>query len=392
MNKSVKFKDVFEDLITGEWGNECSDNKNGVFIIRTTNFTNEGIINFENVIKRNISQNKIKEKRLKEGDIIIEKSGGTDKTPVGRVVYCDKEIESNIYLCNNFTQVLRVNRTVANPKYIFYYMFYLHMKGITKLLQSKTTGIRNLQMNSYLNMKCVSPSLNEQKKIVYILNKVTSLVQLKKEQIKKYDIIKQSLFIEMFGDPIKNPMNWNKEKLENKCQIITGNTPSRKIDNYYGNYIEWIKSDNIDINQSIITKAVEYLSEKGLKVGRCVDNNSILMTCIAGSIKCIGNVAITNRKVAFNQQINAIVPNNQNVWFMYIQFKICQQYIQGSINMSLKGILSKSRLSELLFIFPPMKLQNQFAERVQQIDKSKYASDYVKLIFIQNKILNIFFS
>lgn len=216
-------------------------------------------------------------------------------------------------------------------------------------------------------------NINEQNKIINILDKLTSLIELKKNQLEKLDLFVKSLFIEMFGDPIKNPMNWNKEKLENKCQIITGNTPSRKIDNYYGNYIEWIKSDNIDINQSIITKAVEYLSEKGLKVGRCVDNNSILMTCIAGSIKCIGNVAITNRKVAFNQQINAIVPNNQNVWFMYIQFKICQQYIQGSINMSLKGILSKSRLSELLFIFPPMKLQNQFAERVQQIDKSKLA-------------------
>ncbi len=253
-------------------------------------------------------------------------------------------------------------------KYLYYYLKFYNFKNVISGSAQPQITIENLRK---LYVKITD--ITKQQKIVDSLEKIDKIINIRKKQLEKMNLFVKSLFIEMFGDPIKNPMNWNKEKLENKCQIITGNTPSRKIDNYYGNYIEWIKSDNIDINQSIITKAVEYLSEKGLKVGRCVDNNSILMTCIAGSIKCIGNVAITNRKVAFNQQINAIVPNNQNVWFMYIQFKICQQYIQGSINMSLKGILSKSRLSELLFIFPPMKLQNQFAERVQQIDKSKLA-------------------
>ena len=281
------------------------------------------------------------------------------------------------------------NKNILNVQYLYYFL----NNYIEKLRDSSIGGvIKYIRLENLTDVKINIIPLKDQINIITILSKINRLIDIKYQQLELMNQFISSLFIEMFGDPIKNPMNWNKEKLENKCQIITGNTPSRKIDNYYGNYIEWIKSDNIDINQSIITKAVEYLSEKGLKVGRCVDNNSILMTCIAGSIKCIGNVAITNRKVAFNQQINAIVPNNQNVWFMYIQFKICQQYIQGSINMSLKGILSKSRLSELLFIFPPMKLQNQFAERVQQIDKSKFADSYITLISIQNNMINTFFS
>ena len=176
----------------------------------------------------------------------------------------------------------------------------------------------------------------------------------------------------MFGDPISNPMGWEKKILGRECNIVTGNTPSRKVPEYYGDYIEWIKSDNINTPSVTLTTATEYLSEKGLQVGRSVEAGSILMTCIAGSIKCIGNVAIADRPVSFNQQINAIVPKKHNTWFMYEMFKLSQPYIQSTINMSLKGILSKGQLSELEFIFPPIELQNQFAEFVQQVDKLKF--------------------
>ena len=176
----------------------------------------------------------------------------------------------------------------------------------------------------------------------------------------------------MFGDPVLNTMNWKKKKLIEECNIITGNTPSRKNKEYYGNYIEWIKSDNISDSQIYLTRSREYLSEKGLKVGRSVDSNSILMTCIAGSIKCIGNVAIANRKVTFNQQINGIEPLNNNVFFMFEQFKLSQKYIQSTINMSLKGILSKGQLSELEFIFPPKELQNEFSNFFIKISKLKF--------------------
>lgn len=182
----------------------------------------------------------------------------------------------------------------------------------------------------------------------------------------------KSRFIEMFGDPISNHMNWEKKRLADECNIVTGNTPPRKVEDYYGDYIEWIKSDNITNCGVYLAKAKEYLSQKGLKVGRSVDRNSILMTCIAGSIKCIGNVAIADRKVSFNQQINAIEPLKNNVFFMFQQFNQSQKYIQSTINMSLKGILSKGQLSELEFIFPPIELQNEFAKFFEKVDKLKF--------------------
>ena len=177
----------------------------------------------------------------------------------------------------------------------------------------------------------------------------------------------------MFGDPVINPMGWEKSNLADKCGIITGNTPSRKVPEYYGDDIEWIKSDNI-VERVFPTKAIERLSLKGEKVGRTVDAGAILMTCIAGSLKSIGNVSITDRKVAFNQQINGIVVNEQNVWFMYVQFLLSKEYIHSGINMALKGILSKGQLSQMSFIFPPLDMQMKYATLVQQVDKSKFWS------------------
>ena len=179
-------------------------------------------------------------------------------------------------------------------------------------------------------------------------------------------------------------MNFNKSELKDTCDIITGNTPSRKNEEYYGNYIEWIKTDNIVVNKLNPTYAKESLSKEGMDVGRTVDKNCILMACIAGSISSIGRVCVTDRKVAFNQQINAIVPKKYNCMFLYVLMQVSKDYLVDGINMALKGILSKSRLEEKQFIVPPLELQNQFASFVQEIDKSRLLNNH--LLFLLKSI------
>lgn len=261
------------------------------------------------------------------------------------------------------------NDKIISSKYLAYVIKY-NQKKLESIANTAVVPIINKNQFSEFEL-LIHKDLEIQNKIVDILDKAQQLIDKRKEQIEVLDELVKSQFIEMFGDPVSNYKQWQKRKLIDECNIVTGNTPSRKVDEYYGNYIEWIKSDNITDSNIYLTKAREYLSEKGLQVGRYVEENSILMTCIAGSIKCIGNVAIANRKIAFNQQINAIEPLNNNVFFMFEQFRLSQQYIQSTINMSLKGILSKGQLSELEFIFPPIELQNQFADFVKHVDKLK---------------------
>lgn len=258
-------------------------------------------------------------------------------------------------------------------RYLYYFMKYKNYSS---------NKHKRLWISVYSQFEIPVPTIEKQKKIINELDCITNIIEYGEKRIELYDELIESRFIELFGDPVLNPMGWDKYQLGEKCDIATGNTPSRKIPEYYGDYIEWIKSDNINTPFINLTEAVEYLSEEGLEKGRSVEAGSILMTCIAGSVKCIGNVGIADRRVAFNQQINGISPRNNNTYFMYEQFVLAKQYIQSPIKMAVKGMLNKTQLSELEFIFPPVEEQNKFGafmEKVQElIDVGYYQLEKLK--------------
>ena len=82
----AKLVEITGKAMSGEWGFD-DETGNGIPVLRTTNFTNEGVVDYKNVVTRTIIKKNIDEKYLRPGDVIIEKSGGSDKQPVGRVVY-----------------------------------------------------------------------------------------------------------------------------------------------------------------------------------------------------------------------------------------------------------------------------------------------------------------
>lgn len=368
----AKLIEITGKALSGEWGTD-DETGCGIPVLRTTNFTNEGIVNYRNVVTRTITKKKIAEKYLRQGDIIIEKSGGSDKQPVGRVIYFDGP--DSTYLFNNFTGLLRVkDRNVWYPRYVFYSLFFNYRRGGTKAFENKTTGLHNLKVDDYVS-RCEVRVENLQKQVAICeqLDRVFDIIRARQQQLQKLDELVKARFVELFGDPVSNPKAWEMVSLGKRCEIVTGNTPSRAEPENYGEFIEWIKSDNINTPFTFVTKAQEYLSEAGFKKCRFVEAGSLLMTCIAGSINCIGNVAVTDRRVAFNQQINAIVPEQDEVLYLYWLMLLSKPAIHGTINMALKGILSKGQLAKLTFPFPPIELQEQFAAFVEQTDKSKVA-------------------
>lgn len=189
----------------------------------------------------------------------------------------------------------------------------------------------------------------------------------------------------MFGDPSVPHDGWAFKTLGSCCDVVTGNTPSRKKPEYYGDFIEWIKTDNIT-ESSVLTRASECLSAEGLGVGRSAPEGSVLMGCIAGSIKSIGKVAVADRPVAFNQQINALIPHNEvQTSYLLWALRLTKDYLCDGVNMQLKGILNKTTLSGKCYSIPPLPLQQQFAAFVQQVDKLEFetrqAIDKLQLLY-----------
>ena len=272
------------------------------------------------------------------------------------------------------------------PEYIFYIFKY----------KKWDEDSNNAVMGKTLNKAILSEaeieicSIEEQRVIVDILDNMMSVLESRGTELDLLDNLIKARFVELFGDPRSNPYGFGKKLLRDTCKVVTGNTPSRSVEAYYGDYVEWIKTDNIVSGLLNPTKATESLSEEGMKVGRTVEKGSILMACIAGSIASIGRVCVTDRRVAFNQQISAIVPEEYNMLFLYVLLQLSKEYLVEEINMALKGILSKSKLEEKEFIVPPMELQEQFADFVHQVDKSKLLSLIKLLEQLITYLYNIF--
>ena len=123
-------------------------------------------LNLEDVVTRDIDPIKAEKKRLKRGDIILERSGGTNENPVGRVVYFN---EDGQFLFNNFTQLLRCKEGV-NSLFIFYslYNYYQMNKSAIRSMGNKTTGIQNLKMDQYWQIPIADVSSEQQERFVSI--------------------------------------------------------------------------------------------------------------------------------------------------------------------------------------------------------------------------------
>lgn len=256
-----------------------------------------------------------------------------------------------------------------------YLLYFLKSPATIKFIDTIATGtVRlNLKLSMLKDFTLHIPSIPIQRAIVSELDKINELLLIKKSQLHDIDVLSLSIFYDMFGDTMENEKRWEMKKLKEIGKILTGNTPSRSVSDYYdSNYIEWIKTDNIIKNQLYATEAKEYLSPKGANCGRIVNEGSLLVACIAGSIDSIGKACVTNRRVAFNQQINAIVPNDSiNVLFLYYLVMSIKGTIQKNASTGMKHILTKSVMEDIAVPLPPLALQQSFAARITAIEQEK---------------------
>ena len=369
MNKNIQYKKLTDicEIITGEWGTEIKENsQNIVSVIRTTNFLNNGKIDIQNkeLVKREMDKNKIEQKKLKKGDIIIEKSGGSPNQPVGRVVFFNLN-SNDIFLCNNFTSILRIKGKI-NSKYIFYFLRNSYKNNKVLKFQNKTTGIINLKLQDYLNGSCIYlPELRIQNKVVNILDILESI--LEKNQ---------------------NYLNYLKELTKS---LFTKYSDSKIVKSFY---IKDISSELFaggdKPNDYSETTSKEYIypvySNGEKKEGLLCFSKTFKVDKEALTISARGTIGFTViRKACFTPVVRLItlIPNKNNniIYLKYAVEELNLKKLGSGVAQLTIPVFSKYKLN-----LPPIELQNKFAERIEKIEKLKFIFDKALISNIFGKL------
>jgi len=185
----VRLKNVVHGAINGVWGNEPQNNKNDIICVRVTDIDEwQYGINPSDLTLRNISEEDQSGRLLSYGDLLIEKSGGGEISPVGRVVIFNLNVKA---VTSNFMARLNVNGNI-NKEFLYYYFRFLYHRRLNHPAIKATTGIQNLDLYSYLQNPLPLPPKHEQDEIV-------QYIKAKEEKINLF-IQKKQRFIELLKE------------------------------------------------------------------------------------------------------------------------------------------------------------------------------------------------
>lgn len=175
----IKIKHLINYYTNGAWGKEKQNDINDIICIRIAdfNYPQRNVKDIDFTIRNIPLNNKL---LLKPGDLLIEKSGGGEKQPVGRVVLFDKDIKATF---SNFISKLKI-KSEYNSNYLCYVFNMLYSSRVNTKSIKQTTGIQNLDSYAYFDEIIAIPQINEQKQIASYLNKKTSELMKQSPKIK----------------------------------------------------------------------------------------------------------------------------------------------------------------------------------------------------------------
>ena len=382
---TFQLKSVLVKNDAGDWGSEPDDRAIGV--IRSTNFNNDGKLDLSNIAYRTLSEKKFKEKKLFANDILIERSGGSETQPVGRVGFVTDEMADKDYAFANFIQRISLNDEI-NPKFVYFCLQQMYEMGVTAGMQSQTTGIRNLDWKQYVKVSLPKPSPNEQTSIADILSKVDEAIAAVQDSIAAAERLKKSLMQNLLTGRMKPdgtlrkedefymdekfgkvPKGWEVKKVKDFGDVITGKTPPTEKPDVFSDRehgFMFITPGDVD-TAKYIEQTERYVSEKGIKYSYTLPPNAVCEICIGSTI---GKIGITTKECCTNQQITSVVVNDENdAEFFYYAMSARKDHFKSVAGINATPQINKSEYSKYRVLCPKTKTEQiKIAQKLSAID------------------------
>ena len=372
MREGWKYQKLGElvKVINGLWVGKKPPFTN-VAVVRNANFTKSCTLDMSNIAYIDVEEKQFNTRELQYADIIIEKSGGSEKQPVGRPVFFN--IKDRGYSFSNFTATLRVVSSDIVPEYLYKVLLAQYKQGVTKRLQSKTTGLHNLDFKSYLKSVIPIPSCEKQLSIVSELDKINELIRLKKEQLKDYDNLAQSIFYEMFGDPVVNEKGWDFKKIGEIGTVERGAGISKKdfVEDglpciHYGQ-LHTILGPTTRHHHSCIPESL-------LPKYKIAHTNDVIMAITSEDVEgsCKSTAWLGNYDIVIGSDA-AILHHEQDGTFLSY-YTMTKAFFNEKSKYA-KGFkvthISAKEIENIPVYLPPLALQKDFAKRIEVIEHQK---------------------
>ena len=284
-------------------------------------------------------------------------------------------INNPIYVEEPFWNVdtafgLSAKREILMPRYLYYFCQYFDFERL-----NKAVTIPSLTKSDLLKIELELPTIETQKKIVDRLIKVEQIIQLKKRELQKLDTLVKSRFVELFGDPVINSMGWKKALIGDDCFVtkLAGFEYTQYINYEDSGDVVMVKAQNVK-NGKLNRKELSFVSNEvsdSLPRSQLAPGD-VVMTYVGANI---GDVAIIDNEYKYHLAPNVakIRPDSErynSIYFMYMLMLLNAYIVKNSADTA-KAALGMERIRKLNVFVPPMELQNQFADFVASIDKSK---------------------
>jgi type I restriction enzyme S subunit len=306
--------------------------------------------------KEGVTQEGMKKSRLvRKGDLIVSNSGS-----VGKPIFMG--VDGCIH--DGFLTFLDISNSIIKEWIYWYFVWYKDR------IQSKANTGTQLNLNTTIvkNLDIPLPPLETQKKIAAILDKADAIRQANKEILAKYDELAQSVFLDMFGDPVRNEKGWEKSKTIDYCDCIV---PGRDKPKSFSGEIPWVTTNDLNYlsdtfksidNIGLTKEEIATVKAKVIPIG------SVIMTCVGD----LGVVSINQKEMVVNQQLHTFQCNDKinNIFLMY-SLSFQKGYMYKMASTTTVPYMNKTVANNTPTICPPIGLQDKFAKVIVRIEKQK---------------------
>ena len=310
-----------------------------------------------NYVEEDVVQ-KLKGSILPPKTIVFAKIGEALKLNRRAITSCECLVDNNV-------MGIKAQNVRLNDEYLFYWLQNLNLSDYsesTTVPSVKKSRLQNIEIN-------VSP-LEEQEKVVSTLNKLSSLILARKKQLSKLDELVKARFVEMFGDPVKNTMDWEIKPLSELGELNRGVSKARPRNSpeLLGGPYPLIQTGEVANAKTYITSFNSTYSEKGLAQSKMWPKGTLCITIAAN----IAQTSILTFDACFPDSVVGFISRNMtNELFIHYWFSFFQKILDEQAPQVAQKNINLKILSELNVIVPPLSLQNRFAAFVERVDQQK---------------------